>query len=727
MLVKYSFMDIFSRSIKVKSDTGGGNEYKTVRIKKIVIPIIQRDYAQGRSNSSIKRVRENFLNALFGAVTDKPITLDFIYGDLSDAGILIPLDGQQRLTTLFLLHWYAARKEKIPAHKLGFLQDFSYETRPDARDFCEELINFEPEFRSELSKEIKNQSWFPLSWKKDPTISAMLTMLDAIDKKFSGVQNLWRARENYAVTYYFMPIKDMGLTDEIYITMNSRGKLLTEFEHFKAEFKQRLDKIDAQLSNKIIRKIDSDWTDLLWQYRDAQNLVDDGFLNYFRFLCDILLYKKNESTQGRSRDAFSLLDEFFSGDIHKNIEFMERGLDCWCQLDVDKFFNDRVSRGSRTKKNINRHERGKIITYFDDNNFFRDCVKSKKFSLGQTIMLYAFVVYLTNGDKISDADFRRRIRIVNNLVNNSLGAEISESESRQGGNRLPAIIRQIESIIIDGKILVLSPNFNKEQLQEEQAKLDWVEKNSAWAEKLFALEDHYLLYGQIDVVGLNTPKNFSRFISLFECDYDLIDCALLVSGNYFQHRKQLYQFGSKFQQSWQNLFHHSLYNENFEDTQEFLDKLLSQRENFTDELLKKIISEYLENCEQQKFFEWHYYYIKYAEFRPARYGKYFWADFENAPYLFAVYWTEQRWSENAYQPFLKAAVDAETFTSHYNPSSLRLEFDEYFIECANDGYVFKNLETGAEISRLTINQSSGVDTEDRIQKIKSWLRKGAKS
>ena len=689
-------------------------------VEKITIPIIQRDYAQGRSNATVKRIRENFLNALKIAVTDTPITLDFIYGDLTGS-TLIPLDGQQRLTTLFLLHWYAARREKIPEHKLGFLQNFSYETRPDAQDFCKDLVQFKPQFSEKsLSYEITDQAWFPLSWKKDPTVSAMLTMLDAINEKFSSVQNLWRALENDAVTFYFMPIKDMGLTDEIYITMNSRGKPLTDFEHFKAEFKQRLDKIDTKLSEEIIRKIDGDWTDLLWRYRDDKNLVDDGFLKYFRFLCDIRLYKNNQSTQNRARDAFSLLDEFFSGDVRGNVQFMRDAFDCWRGIDVDEFFAARVLRGWKSENPA--HQQGKIVARFPNANFFESCVRSENFSLGQALMLYAFIVYRMNVEKIDNADFSRRIRIVNNLVNNSQNSEISDSESRQGGNRLPAMLKQIDSIILDGKIIVLSPNFSKEQLEEEQAKITWTAENPARAEELFALEDNYLLYGQISIVGLDAPENFSRFLSLFECDYDLIDCALLACGDYFQHDKRRhYQFGSKNPGSWQELFHRSLLNERFEETQNALDILLSRAKNFTDDKLKKIISEHLADCERQKNFEWSYYYIKYAEFRPARYGKYFWADFQNSPYLFEAYWTGQRWSENAYQPFLKVLIDAKKFPARYNPNLSRLEFGKSYVTCENAAYVVKNLETDAEVFRLTIQQIGGVDTEDRILKFRNFI------
>ena len=61
----HSFMDIFDA---VFNDNG-----EEVQVKKIVIPIIQRDYAQGREDAEVHRVRERFLSALHDAVTKQPI------------------------------------------------------------------------------------------------------------------------------------------------------------------------------------------------------------------------------------------------------------------------------------------------------------------------------------------------------------------------------------------------------------------------------------------------------------------------------------------------------------------------------------------------------------------------------------------------------------------------------------------------------------------------------
>ena len=100
----YTFIDVFTKPLLIDD--------KEVELKEIKIPIIQRDYAQGRTDADTMRVRTRFVDALYKAVTETPITLDFVYGDIKD-GVMTPLDGQQRLTTLFLLHWYIAKKEQV--------------------------------------------------------------------------------------------------------------------------------------------------------------------------------------------------------------------------------------------------------------------------------------------------------------------------------------------------------------------------------------------------------------------------------------------------------------------------------------------------------------------------------------------------------------------------------------------------------------------------------------
>ena len=123
-------------------------EDKSLAIQAIVIPIIQRDYAQGRYEED--EVRTNFLTSLKSYLTDgqrDSHDLDFVYGNLNADNEFIPLDGQQRLTTLFLLHYYLSIHDNQYADfrsvfvTLDNQSRFLYQTRLSSTDFCNALIN----------------------------------------------------------------------------------------------------------------------------------------------------------------------------------------------------------------------------------------------------------------------------------------------------------------------------------------------------------------------------------------------------------------------------------------------------------------------------------------------------------------------------------------------------------------------------------------------------------
>ncbi len=714
----HTFIDIFTADFEIDEEI--------VQLRKIVIPIIQRDYAQGRKDAEVKRVRSRFLNSLHKAVMGNNITLDFVYGDIDKNGVMTPLDGQQRLTTLFLLHYYVAKKEKIAQEEYAFLKNFSYETRYSARDFCSYLVDrYEPSFACKISEEIIDQAWFPLDWSKDPTISSMLVMLDAISEVFGDTDGIWQRLKEGAISFYFLPIKDMGLTDELYIKMNSRGKPLSQFEHFKAELEHSLREINEETAKRIMRKIDIDWTDMLWHYRGTDNVIDDEFLRYFRFVCDIICYRKGGTTQGKSTDEFDLQREYFSKDadgVEDNIIQLEKFFDCWCNLDgltPTEFIENFISYN---------HEKGKIkVETRYKLDIFEDCLRNyadvsgngnRSFPLNRIILLYAIVVYLQNRATVTKDTFARRLRIVNNLVQNSED-EISDSEHRTSGNRMPAILRQVEGIILTGDIdRSIEKALNIMQLEEEVEKNKWLSANSQYAESLFLLEDHELLQGQISIVGLEHPEYLPRFIELFKCNRDAIDCALMSIGNYTQREKSSWrhQLGSSGVNTkpWRNLFHRSA-NVGFDETKRILGQLLALCELFTDDFLRKLSDDYIALCERNSEFDIRYYYIKYKLFRPGSYGKYCWKDLGGRPYEITVLLTQTNWSENTYQPFLKAIDEKKLSREHCGD---RIIVGEKYLKCENDAYVVRLNTTDEEVYRLSIAQNErGVDIENRIEKL----------
>lgn len=687
-------------------------------LKAVEIPIIQRDYAQGRMNKEVTRIRNRFLAALYDALTENnPIKLDFVYGDIKEMK-LIPLDGQQRLTTLFLLHWYIARHEVIDEKEFSFLKAFSYSTRYSAREFCHCLIDYTPDFsRESISEEIEDQSWMPLDWQNDPTIASMLTMLDAIHNLFKEKFGLWERLIDGCISFYFLSVEDMGLTDDLYIKMNSRGKPLTEFEHFKAEWEGLVKKIDEEedLSSELSRKIDTDWTDILWSYRGADNIIDDEFVRYYKYLCSLIYYKKypDEKMPDDILELTKILFSVKKEDAKTNLQFIEVYFDCLNKVQIKDLFLKFLTQGEHVegKSSISKSE---SLDVFEDccNNFGeRQSAHRRSFPIGRMILLYCFLLYLKN--KISDDLFIRRLRIVNNLI------KASEFELRD--DRMNVLLQQTEEIIENGDILIPEgrPSFNASQLQEEKEKQEWLKENQDKAETLFYLEDHYLLNGGISVIGLDNVEYTDRFYSLFKCDWSLVNSSLLSIGDYSIKVNWRYQIGSARNDTpWRAIFR-AKDNKKAHDT---LIKLLKKKDSFTNDYLTSIIDNYLKT---QNTYDWRYYLVKYESMRPERYGMYYWYDYNNREkesYCILMMMTEKSISGKNYNIFLKTLLDLDQSQEFslgeyaYYGDGNKLISEPYgiYITCDDTKYSVFNLLDNTLLFESEIPQENKIDTKDRI-------------
>ena len=261
----------------------------------IEIPIIQRDYAQG--SQAVEDVRDAFLDNLHSAIVgaSPPLDLDFIYGSIhgENARTLSLLDGQQRLTTLFLLHWYLAVRD---GQLLDFRQRwvdpqenrsrFSYATRPSAREFFDALATRPCALPAAgaLSDALMDQMWFFDAWQRDPTVRCACEMLNAIHRDFHGDTGLYDTLvHKRRITFHFLELRRFGLSDELYIKMNARGKALTPFENLKAWLVERV--ASMPWAQEFDLKLDQAWTDFFWTASRSSmakgSTFDELFVRFF--------------------------------------------------------------------------------------------------------------------------------------------------------------------------------------------------------------------------------------------------------------------------------------------------------------------------------------------------------------------------------------------------------------------------------------------------------------
>ncbi|MBI0025701.1 DUF262 domain-containing protein [Bartonella sp. M0187] len=430
--------------------------YQLLQETEVVIPMIQRDYAQGRLTEKVKSIRHDFLDALYKACKDKkPLHLDFIYGE-EDEGFFKPFDGQQRLTTLYLLHWYAAVKAEKLAEEKEFFNRFGYEIRESTRVFIKKLNN-EVVFSSEqlsdgndISSIIKNARWYVSRWELDQSISGMLVMLDAIHKRFSDIPDLWKilTDEPPLITFFYKPLQDLSLSsDELYIKMNARGKQLTEFENFKAKFVELLREKSSkgELETKtpldeIERCFDTTWIQVFWDNvrprgnagktrsdskvdeNDEAILCDKAFARFLRYIGTILYLLAEQELPSEDNKAIDSPDDFrtmklfaifrhvvetksFLSDIDgNNIDGLKRLLDGINDLGNDEI--DKILKEIFYKKKMNikdEDENGgstlKIALYNIDEeknvNIFSNLIRNKNDeTIYYQLLLFAFLLLI---------------------------------------------------------------------------------------------------------------------------------------------------------------------------------------------------------------------------------------------------------------------------------------------------------------------------------------------
>lgn len=265
-LKKYSFNDLLKQG-------------------KLRIPKIQRDYAQGRQSQKVDEIRKVFVHTLLLVVKGKrPATeLDFVYGS-NQRNAFEPLDGQQRLTTLFLLHWMMGVNLSMSGDKKHSM--FTYETRNTSDEFCDELVQHEAkQFVNEAktkestpSNIIKGRDWFKWEWKYDPTILSMLVMIDAI---YDEMGKDWEmdmsvCRQNLEhITFNLLNLGEFGLSNELFIKMNARGKQLSDFDKLKSTLEEEL---------QIQQKETDEQGNVLATERDEEKwrtLMDGAWIDFF--------------------------------------------------------------------------------------------------------------------------------------------------------------------------------------------------------------------------------------------------------------------------------------------------------------------------------------------------------------------------------------------------------------------------------------------------------------
>ena len=415
----------------------------------IFIPKIQRDYVQYRKSNeaNLNGLLEKLVVAL---KENKEINLNFIYGYCEKTkinpntdsenmlNVFIPIDGQQRLTTLFLLHYYVFSKSHKGVDELK--NKLIYDTRESTNEFIKLLLDkskdiFDDDVSKSIDEKIKNYSWYCSEWDYDASIKSMLLVLgkikDAFEKEKVNDFECYAQRLSTGCPIKFMIMEiDVKYGNELYIKMNARGKQLTPFENFKADLLGYLKNEDKNLANDIANGLDGTWQNKffkLWEEDFKNDLggemayIDLFFKKFFHyFIINYYLLNGTEVNEEKWNRIKNIDADNSFFDNYESILCKDKLVECienlnstfvvLCNLEDSLFYKVLSDIFS-----IKNNDESKVIK----NNRF-------ELSMPQRAFFYAFYCMGKDAGESKEFDYENYWRITENLINN---AEIDDIDS----------------------------------------------------------------------------------------------------------------------------------------------------------------------------------------------------------------------------------------------------------------------------------------------------------
>lgn len=445
----YSFDGMLRNGILVRNDNG---DVEPRTISKVLIPMLQRPYAQGRKSQS--GIREKFIREIFDTICrpDAPtMELNFLYGAFptKDSGTFELLDGQQRLTTLFLLHWYVACREKERDEQFAvpdYLNRFSYETRTSSTDFLKKLVGHRVALNDRPSRAIRRAVWYSKGFDKDTTVDGMLRMLDCIDAHYQSATIKPRYQDLYKLQFYVLELNGFGLTEELFIKMNARGLQLTPFENFKADLmgylkrEPRYQQSVVLAGSKANRQVpywlnfssqmDGAWQDLFWarpQAGERENAggkeSDRAFFRFIqRYFSNKIITLDTKAQKIRDDGAFRFFSDNTEVERHEGFAPYEN---VFARALGQGF--DMVAGLSKVLTFLTDQQIGKVLldslqAPWADGPLWKPWDKKETVSQRDMIRLAAMTEYVELVPDIASFDvtsFKQWMRIVHNLVANT--------------------------------------------------------------------------------------------------------------------------------------------------------------------------------------------------------------------------------------------------------------------------------------------------------------------
>lgn len=445
----------------------------------ISIPDYQRGYVQGvKDDKKIEDIRNNFVCDLAQALrTGEIVHMGLVYGSNNNSTeAFAAVDGQQRLTTDFLLHLYLARRVPLSSDDelSRRLQKFGWFGRVYSSEFVDflqksDLSALDPS--KELSSQLRKLPGYYAIWERDPSVAGMEVMLDAIHEQFAGCSAEKMLKklcgDDCPILFDYLPLED-GTDETQYMKMNSRGRELTTFEKFKNRYLEK-NVVDQQLRERIGEKMDESWRMFFENNIAPESQESDvPMMNYIN---ETLLWKYALSDSDKFLDVADLVEKSKPQGSKIDVGFVR--MEYYGILDGETLEKelDWFLDNYEAIENVVEQ-----MSYEGEGDFWKP-IFGERVGWRTRVINYAINHYgeLSGYKKLVESKFRRYLRPIHNLVSNS---SISKANFCKAVEALSS-----ENVLEDLAQKEKLPVFDGRQCEEEAYKLRFPQLEEDFLEK----------------------------------------------------------------------------------------------------------------------------------------------------------------------------------------------------------------------------------------------------
>lgn len=453
--------------------------------RRIIIPDLQRDYCWGdetnqKSSGVIGELVTDFIENLyeqFQVNHHGSLNVGLFYGYEVPANHIQLCDGQQRLTTLFLL--LGMINKKVGGKGQYLISDFElhqddkepylqYAIRESSLYFLSDLVcRFFIGEKEGGVENIRKADWYFRDYDFDPSIQSMLRALSKVklflDKRGEEEAKSFEEWLTHYLTFMYVDMETRKNGEETFVVINTTGEPLSATQNLKPLVTQT--KINKDLSPEYISK---HWEEIeTWFWRKRANGNDTAEAGFNEFLRWVTIIEKSKKPNSKE-----LIQEILRGENNDTFPYEEVPFETiWKYWEVLKWVMEKEALfpfDNKKKETFLSSERNKNVNgkYAVDQN---DC-----FVLLPVIsfVFCHFGTILEN--KLLQLNAKRLFQFFSNLIR-------TDGVSKAVNSLVQEALRVVDLLDKDGDIVSILDNQDKVSKQllteEEKTKLSILKSN----------------------------------------------------------------------------------------------------------------------------------------------------------------------------------------------------------------------------------------------------------